>query len=837
MHPEDGIRWTRLERLACGKCGATLDVSDLEPFSLIVCPSCSTQQSVPAQFGTFLLVERLGSGGMGAVYRAMDPTLGRFVAIKVMKAEMGEDPALVESFLREARAAAALNHPNIVQIYSCGQEQGQPYIVMELVSGGRLDQLMEGGRKVDEVRLLEISLDVAEGLKAANEVGLVHGDIKPANILFDKSGRARIVDFGLAMFVNRQQEMGGVWGTPYYISPERARGGKADHRSDIYSLGATMFHALAGKPPFDGKTAADVVVARLKRPPPKLRELVPSIQPKTSELIERMMAPDPVNRYPTSASLLADMRQALVAAKEARSPAAIASRKKKSEWTHYVVLGAAALILIIVAVLFLRRSSEAGKEVQQIARPEKPAAAPKPPATKAPPQAQEKPPASDDPEGVTIQQTEAGRVRISVSFFTGETEAALIRACEMLADQPGKMLEELARLEASVPPNSARMMWLRVFQALPLWVQGQSARADELLRQVAALPISQRRGHPVYMPQILAQYLIGDLSEERFARERRDWPIWYGDLAGFFQGIKQVFAGNADRAVEAFEQYAISERKDPAWAYALRPAARKWLETLQAWETAEREALSLATAGDIAGALAALDRFLTGAPAFMQGPVARARERIAAKEEETRAARLFEQERARRGVIQRDFDAIDAWLAEQTTFIVQQKDFRRVAQGARDLAQRLETEEGKTQAAIVREQFERLQDLKNLLGNELKNLPYNRPDRELGGEALGATALGLRVFIPGRGIVTRPWDQVSPRLFVLLGRHLADNQPRPAEEKADLYLTLAVASAIFGAYEPAATLYRQALETHPPIESKAQRLLPGIAPSAAGAEL
>ena len=246
-HDSIDLICNRVDKMACGHCGKHLDVSSQEPFTVIECPHCGTKQTVPAQLGQFLLVEQLGAGGMGAVYRAVDSALGRFVAIKVMKKALGDDEALVESFLREARAAAALNHPNIVQIYSCGQEKGQPYIVMELVGGGRLDLMMADGKKVDEVRLLEVALDVSEGLKAANGVGLVHGDIKPANILFDKSGTAKVVDFGLAQFVNRQQEQGGVWGTPYYISPERARGGKADHRSDIYSLGATMFHALTGR--------------------------------------------------------------------------------------------------------------------------------------------------------------------------------------------------------------------------------------------------------------------------------------------------------------------------------------------------------------------------------------------------------------------------------------------------------------------------------------------------------------------------------------------------------------------------------------------------------------
>lgn len=834
---DDGIIWTRLPHIACGKCRTVIDVSESEPFSLIHCPACGTQQSVPVQLGAFLLVERLGAGGMGAVYRGMDPALGRFVAIKVMKRELGDDPELVERFLREARAAAALNHPNIVQIYSCGQEAGQPYIVMELVSGGRLDQMMEGGKKVDEARLLEISLDVAEGLKAANEAGLVHGDIKPANILLDKSGRARIVDFGLATFVDRQQEQSGVWGTPYYISPERVRGGKADHRSDIYSLGATMFHALAGQPPFEGKTATEVVVARLKRPPPNIREIDPNITPETAELIERMMAPDPVLRYPTSASLLADMRRALAAAKAKKS--ATTAKKKKREYSHYIVLGVAAAVVLIIAVVAFKWFEKASKEVPPaVATKRPPGPAGQPSASPSASQKTEgeqkttRPAAGEDSEGVVIQRTEGGRVRMTIVFFEGELEAALIRACTNLSVNPAKMAEEVAAMATNVPPNSARMMWLRLLEALPRWVQGDAAKADELLRQVAALPLTQRRGHPVYMPQTLALYLIGDLNEERFAKERREWPVWYGDLSGFFAGVRRLFAGEPERAVQAFETYVNTERNEPAWVYALRPAAREWLKALERWEDIERDTVARAAGGDVNGARAALDQYASQAASFMRPAIARLRERIAAIEEEQRAARLEEERRARRVFVQRDFDALTEWLSEQTTAIVQQKEFRRLAQAARELAGRMTTEEGKAQAAIVREHFERLHSLRDLMTRELSSNPFKGPDRELGGEAVGATALGIRVNTPGKGITTRPWDQVSPRLFVLLGRHLAENVYRPDDAKADLYLTLAVASAYFGAHEPAAEFFRQALAISPSLGATAHRLLPGAPPAA-----
>ena len=148
---------------------------------------------------------------MGAAYYALDQTLGRYVAIKVMQKSGGDQKSHVDQFLREAKAAAALNHRNVVQIYSCGQEKDQPYIVMELVPNGSWEELMKAQQPASEVRSLEVAIDVAQGLEAANEVGLIHGDIKPGNVLFDKNNVGKVVDFGLAHFA-RQTSGGEVWG-------------------------------------------------------------------------------------------------------------------------------------------------------------------------------------------------------------------------------------------------------------------------------------------------------------------------------------------------------------------------------------------------------------------------------------------------------------------------------------------------------------------------------------------------------------------------------------------------------------------------------------------------
>lgn len=312
MDAQGGVVVDRVEKVNCVGCQQMLDVSHLPSFSEFKCPHCDVSQRVPAQLGSFVLVERLGSGGMGVVYRAYDQKLGRFVALKVMK-HLGRDEDF-QQFCREAQATAQLNHPNVVQIYNFDQDQRlQPYIVMELVSEGRLDDKIAGGKQLDEEFTLKTHIDVANGLKAASEFGLIHGDVKPENILFGSHGEAKVVDFGLAKFLGeaQQQPDGTIMGTPYYVAPEKARGKKVDFRSDIYSLGATLFHVLAGRPPFEGATAVDVVLARLHNPAPDISQFRSDLHPATIALVARMLEAEPIMRYPSYAALLVDLEGAL----------------------------------------------------------------------------------------------------------------------------------------------------------------------------------------------------------------------------------------------------------------------------------------------------------------------------------------------------------------------------------------------------------------------------------------------------------------------------------------------------------------------------------------------
>lgn len=279
--------------------------------------------SVFGETGNFLLERELGRGGMGGVYMGRDKMLDRPVAVKVMLKEYGTDPEFVERFKREAQAAARLIHPNIAQIYSYGIADGMPYIVMELVTGGSLDQLMKNAPgKTDVPRIMKIGEQVAQALRCAADQGLVHGDIKPENILLDANGNAKIVDFGLAGMQKNTDE---IWGTPYYISPEKVRKEVVDYRADMYSLGATLYHALTGVAPFEGADATAVVKKRFEGMPKKPSEVRAGLSPQIDNLIMIMLAFNKEDRFPSFEALLEEFKKVMTTGLSATQAVAIQS--------------------------------------------------------------------------------------------------------------------------------------------------------------------------------------------------------------------------------------------------------------------------------------------------------------------------------------------------------------------------------------------------------------------------------------------------------------------------------------------------------------------------------
>ena len=281
--------------------------------------------ATPGFFGeneNFLLEREIGSGGMGGVYMGRDKMLDRPVAVKVMLKEYGSDEIFVEKFKKEAQSAARLIHPNIAQIYSYGICDGMPYISMELVAGGSLFQLMQNSPgKTDIARVMKICEQVAQALRCAADQGLVHGDIKPENVLLDANGNAKIVDFGLAAM---QKDTDEIWGTPYYISPEKVKKEPLDFRADMYSLGGTLYHALTGVAPFEGDDPIAVVRKRFEGAPKKPSAIRPEITPAIDTLVLKMLSLEKEDRYPSFEALLEAFKNVLTTGLTQQLPTATA---------------------------------------------------------------------------------------------------------------------------------------------------------------------------------------------------------------------------------------------------------------------------------------------------------------------------------------------------------------------------------------------------------------------------------------------------------------------------------------------------------------------------------
>lgn len=286
-------------KVFCHECRQKLDVTNLRPFSMIRCPACGEKLLVPKWFDTYLLEEPGGSGGMAQVYRALDITLDREVAIKILKDGIRHNSVQAKRFRHEARMAAVLNHNSVIPIYTCGVFEGQTYLVMQYMSGGSLEARIPaaGAPLPDLQEMLRYFHDVAEGLEHAAAHTIVHHDVKPGNILLDGDGNAKIGDFGLAQSAADQEDSSEIpeeeWVTPHYVSPERISSGREDFRGDIYSLGATFYHLLCGKPPFDHENLEELIWMRTRQKPVHPAVLRKDLPRNIAALLMRMLHTDP----------------------------------------------------------------------------------------------------------------------------------------------------------------------------------------------------------------------------------------------------------------------------------------------------------------------------------------------------------------------------------------------------------------------------------------------------------------------------------------------------------------------------------------------------------------
>jgi serine/threonine protein kinase/WD40 repeat protein len=325
----------------------------------------------------YRILERLGHGGMGVVYRAEDVRLGRSVALKFLPEDLSGDSQALERFKREARAASALNHPNICTIHDVGEEDGEFFIAMELLEGSSLQQRIAKGA-LPNAEILELGLELADALDAAHARGIIHRDIKPSNIFITERGRAKILDFGLASRIRQHSKVSGgaavslsataalndehltspgtAVGTIAYMSPEQARGEELDARSDLFSLGAVLYEACTGRPPFSGTTSALIFDGILRQDPAPLYRFNPDLLPGLEHVVSKALEKDREVRYQSAAELRADLKRLRRDSESGKATAAtrIGVAPRRHSWIY---VAAALLILVAGVAAYFWRSA------------------------------------------------------------------------------------------------------------------------------------------------------------------------------------------------------------------------------------------------------------------------------------------------------------------------------------------------------------------------------------------------------------------------------------------------------------------------------------------------
>ena len=261
--------------------------------------------------GRYEIIEKVGTGGMADVYKAKDQRLNRFVAIKVLKQEFSTDTKFVTKFRAEAQSVAGLSHSSIVGVYDVGDEEGLHYIVMELVEGITLKKYIERKGKLEIREALGISIQIAQGLEAAHDNNIIHRDIKPQNIIISKEGKVKVTDFGIAKAASSNTITSNAMGSVHYISPEQARGGFSDGKSDIYSLGITMYEMLSGTVPFTGDSTVAVALAHIQEEAVPLKQLRTEIPGSVEMIVAKCMQKKPEMRYLNVSSLVDDLKHAM----------------------------------------------------------------------------------------------------------------------------------------------------------------------------------------------------------------------------------------------------------------------------------------------------------------------------------------------------------------------------------------------------------------------------------------------------------------------------------------------------------------------------------------------
>jgi len=570
------------DSINCHSCGAILDLTGQTGFKHVECKRCGALSVVPLQFGDFLLLNVIGIGGMGAVYKAIDVPLNRYLALKILHKKLSSDTAFVANFSSEAQAAASVNHPNVAQAYSFGEFDGQYYLAMELCDHGSLDDRITKLGKLPESEVLSIGQQIASALRAAWRRGLLHRDVKPGNILFNEDGVPKIVDFGLARARDNDAEGGRewrseqVWGTPYYVAPERLRGKPEGVRSDIYSLGATLFHALAGRPPFDMGTASDGAGQQVTDPAVTLKESVPTVHERTVRVIARMLTRDPADRYDSYDEVIQDLVEAprMEPTKHDR-----ASGKKRI--SVLVLYGApAALIVGSGLVWFAWRRHVT----------DRPTISPAPP-----------------PVDAVLTTTKVIDFKPDAPWVKPWNAAMR----ELVQGQYADALRGYeSALQLAGPSHPGQSQWMQFFEGMTLLAANRPAEASGVLTRAHWVPA--KSGVPEEMTSgnfanVLIETMLGvvPLADVEAAIPRM--APWAVALTRFTAGFKYLDLGEFEKAAAAFREYGKPDRSTEApWKFNLQPLAERLAGQCDQAAVTVSEIDSLGRAGKYDDALAKL---------------------------------------------------------------------------------------------------------------------------------------------------------------------------------------------------------------------------------------
>ncbi len=568
----------------CPQCGTGVKFRVDLHSSRRSCPHCG--YVLPTRIAHFKLVDIIGAGGMGAVYRGLDTSLERSVAVKVMREDFANNPQFVENFLREARAAAALNHPSIAQIYSFGEQNGRYYLVMELLPGGSLDDRIEEDHRLSELEALDIGIHIANGLRAAHERGLIHRDIKPGNILFAQDGSAKLVDFGLARFAAKSTQAPkeeGIWGTPYYIAPEKVSDNKEDFRSDIYSLGGTLFHAIAGRAPFEAGTSTEVVLKHLRSPAVSLRAFAPDCTSQTAEVIGRMLKRDPADRPQTYDELLNDFAYAKRFALEKKPPEHV---EAESDVSVGMLVGTILLMVLCVALgvwFWFHRTQFLGESGAGKPDLNPPGLASNPPPTAVEttkPSPSSTPPSKPPPPDYALQMEQAHDAAGRGQF--------------------AQALGQFENIQRNLPPDHDLLPWARLDAAQTRMLLGRDSEANPILSALMGTNTPDSLEKPVppaRYPAFAAMVLTCKIPDEELEKWLEPLPKWMRALARFEAGLADSRQDRLAETANHWKLYAQSEVDDPhRWAYAYQPMAHDFVDQFEQFRSLEKDVETLKAA-------------------------------------------------------------------------------------------------------------------------------------------------------------------------------------------------------------------------------------------------